>query len=287
MKQSEILDYLIRFFTANGCAITQHNRTDFSVLLTVAMDKELMNRPFYWHYLEKTNGTPKPATLSFTTKTDHQYSPTDSVEYVHFGSPRLHAIFQKTLQLGRCTSMYEDTKSQSPQGLEPWMCCNFKVSYECTVKKDEWYSLGVHLISGRILHHFHSHLEQKLLTLKIPDLSFCVMPLLTPHSAIQRLEQLVMDKIQSDSHEWAATALLARDKEEALLRAFYPEDNNEVSEQWITEKDEIYKRHTPYVTVDIVNGGLFYLHPTWHKQLTDDCFVYELTADDSATQLAL
>ncbi|MGL4821145.1 MAG: YqhG family protein, partial [Bacilli bacterium] len=148
MQQHEISNFLVQFFEATGCTVTKHSPTDFDVQLTIAMDKELMNRPFYWHYLEKTGGAPQPAVLRFTTNSEHEYTPDQRVEYVHFGSPRLHAIFQKTLELGRCVMMYEKVICTSPTSLEPWLCCNFKVSYESTVKKDEWYSLAVHLISG-------------------------------------------------------------------------------------------------------------------------------------------
>ena len=38
-----------------------------TVQLTIELDKELMNRPFYWHYLEKTGGVPNPMKLTFIT----------------------------------------------------------------------------------------------------------------------------------------------------------------------------------------------------------------------------
>ncbi|MDI5788447.1 YqhG family protein [Bacillus licheniformis] len=31
-----------------------------TVQLTVEVDKQIMNRPFYWHWLEKTGGEPNP-----------------------------------------------------------------------------------------------------------------------------------------------------------------------------------------------------------------------------------
>ena len=39
-----------------------------TVQLTIEMDKELMNRPFYWHYLEKTGGRPKSDVSNFNNR---------------------------------------------------------------------------------------------------------------------------------------------------------------------------------------------------------------------------
>ena len=62
-----------------------------TVQLTIELDKELMNRPFYWHYLEKTGGVPNPDRLTFIT--DSQNAPTNiKGETIHFGSPRLHQM---------------------------------------------------------------------------------------------------------------------------------------------------------------------------------------------------
>ncbi|MDR2993585.1 MAG: YqhG family protein, partial [Bacillus cereus] len=54
MQQHEIHNYLYNFFEANNCEILGRSPHLLDVQLTIEMDKLLMNRPFYWHYLEKT-----------------------------------------------------------------------------------------------------------------------------------------------------------------------------------------------------------------------------------------
>jgi len=73
VQQAEIHEFLVRFFQANGCELIANEDGWLTVQLTVDLDKELMNRPFYWHYLEKTGGTPNPAKLTFIT--DPQRTP--------------------------------------------------------------------------------------------------------------------------------------------------------------------------------------------------------------------
>ena len=43
----------MRYFQANDCEIIENNPGYITVQLTIDLDKELMNRPFYWHYLRK------------------------------------------------------------------------------------------------------------------------------------------------------------------------------------------------------------------------------------------
>jgi len=64
MQQQDIHDFLECYFLANGCEIKENQPGYMTVRLTIDLDKELMNRPFYWHYLEKTGGVPNPMALT-------------------------------------------------------------------------------------------------------------------------------------------------------------------------------------------------------------------------------
>ena len=65
MRQQEVHEFLLRFFEANHCPITEHGPGFMTVQLTVEMDKQIMNRPFYWHWREKTGGEPNPMKITF------------------------------------------------------------------------------------------------------------------------------------------------------------------------------------------------------------------------------
>jgi len=86
MQQSEIHDFIEYFFINNECELVKKTPTYLEIQLTVEMDKKLMNRPFYWHYLEKTGGIPNPMKLTFIT--DSENVPEDiEGEHIHFVSP--------------------------------------------------------------------------------------------------------------------------------------------------------------------------------------------------------
>ena len=92
MQQQEIHNFLERYFIANDCEILENHPGYMNVQLTIDLDKELMNRPFYWHYLEKTGGVPNPMKLSLITD-PNKVSDEIKGETIHFGSPRLTSDF--------------------------------------------------------------------------------------------------------------------------------------------------------------------------------------------------
>ena len=120
MQQQDIHNFLVTYFKANHCEIIENHSTYLTIQLTIEMDKELMNRPFYWHYLEKTGGIPNPARLTFIT--DSQNAPTNiKGEAIYFGSSRLHQMINSTKKLTSYIRLYEDTGiiDQSANSLIP------------------------------------------------------------------------------------------------------------------------------------------------------------------------
>lgn len=107
MQQNEIHNYLYNFFEANNCEILERSPHLLDVQLTIEMDKLLMNRPFYWHYLEKTGGVPNPMRLTLITNPENEEN---DGELIHYGSPRLHQIFETTKELGSYIRLYEEVK---------------------------------------------------------------------------------------------------------------------------------------------------------------------------------
>ncbi|MEN8700958.1 YqhG family protein [Bacillus infantis] len=259
MQQQEIRKFLARYFTANGCDITEEGPGYMTVQLTIELDKELMNRPFYWHYLEKTGGIPNPMKLTFIT--NRQLAPPDlKGETIHFGSPRLHQIFQSARSLAGYIRLYE--QHTSPPGrqtpLRPWLCMNVKISYQCDRKRDVFKSIGLQLLNGQMVEDFHDRLLQLQLTPKIPDYSFTLSPLIMPKSGISRIEGFLKSQIDSEEHGWAEEARDRWKKDLDLLEHFY-EDTEEPNETYENEKAALQEQYEPKVNVSIVNGGLFYL----------------------------
>lgn len=260
MRQPEIHHFLERYFIANGCEIIEQTDYQLAVQLTVELDKLLMNRPFYWHYLKKTGGVPQPMRLSLITD-HHQAPPKTEGEQIYFGSPRLHHIFQSTKKLGGFIRLYEASPSQGKKkqtALYPWLGLNLKVSYICDQKKDVLLSVGLQLIHGQMITDFHTRLLGISLTPKIPDYSFTISPLIMPKSGLLRIENYLRKKLEAEEHTWAIKARERWQKDRKLLEHFY-EDVEEKGESYENEKMALKEQYEPKISVSIVNGGLFYL----------------------------
>ncbi|WP_071395734.1 YqhG family protein [Bacillus tuaregi] len=259
MQQQEIHEFLERYFLANDCEIKENKAGYMTVQLTVDLDKELMNRPFYWHYLEKTGGMPNPMCLTFITDPKRA---SDSVkgETIHFGSPRLHQIFQSTKKLAGFIRLYENGPTTAGQQtpLKPWICLNVKVSYQCDRKRDVFQSIGLQLINGQIVEDFHHQLLELPLTPKIPDYSFTLSPLIMPKSGLKRIENYLITKIEAENHSWADDARIRWQKDLHLLEHFY-KDIDEKEDSYAIEKLALKDQYEPNIHISIINGGIFYL----------------------------
>lgn len=258
MQQQEIHNFLERYFQSNSCEILDNQRGYMVVQLTNELDKELMNRPFYWHYLEKTGGIPNPMILTLITNS--QMAP-DHVkgETIHFGSPRLHQIFKSAKSLAGYIRLYEN-HNQSPgrqTPMYPWLGLNVKISYQCDRKRDVFKSIGLQLINGGMIENFHDRLLQISLTPKIPDYSFTLSPLVMPKSGIKRIEQYLRTGIEQENHTWADEARMRWKQDLDLLHHFYEEDEN--NENFEVERKALQEQYEPKIKIEIINGGLFYL----------------------------
>lgn len=103
--------------------------------LTAEVDKQIMNRPFYWHWLEKTGGQPNP--MKITLITNEEAAPEDiEGEFIHFGSPRLFQIFQAVKKNGKFIRLYEKVRFMGGHTpLEPWLGLNVTISFQSDMKK--------------------------------------------------------------------------------------------------------------------------------------------------------
>ncbi|WP_226085330.1 YqhG family protein [Mesobacillus sp. S13] len=257
MQQQEIHNFLERYFTANNCDLVENNKGYMTVQLTVDLDKELMNRPFYWHYLEKTGGVPNPMKLTFIT--NKQQAPDDMKgEVIHFGSPRLHQIFASTKNLAGYIRLYQNNQFPVQTPLIPWIGLNMKISYQCDRKRDVFHSIGLQLINGRMVEEFHDKLLKLPLSSKIPDYAYTLSPLIKPKSGVNRIQSFLNARVEQEDHTWAEEARKRWQKDLELLHHFY-ENEEEASDSYKTEKAALQEQYEPKINIEIVNGGLFYL----------------------------
>ena len=259
MQQQEIHNFLVTYFSSNHCEIIEEDDAYLTIQLTIEMDKELMNRPFYWQYLEKTGGIPNPARLTFITDSENVPDHIKG-ETIYFGSPRLHQMIESTRKLASYIRLYEDKRTnhneQTP--LFPWLNLNVMISYQCDRKKDIFTSVGLNLITGEIIENFYHYLWPIKMTPKIPDYSFTLSPLIMPKSGLSRLDMHIRQSFENDDHTWAEQAMERWNNDLQLLEHFY-KDVEEKSENYFIEKEALKAQYEPRIHISIINGGLFYL----------------------------
>lgn len=260
LLQTEIHQFLKTFFTENNCDIEEDKNGYMTIQLTVDMDKALMNRPFYWTYLEKTGGTPNPMKITFIT--DQKQVPEDlKGEAIHFGAPRLHQLFATTKELAKYIRLFEVpnvVENHQQTALHPWLMLNVKTSYQCDRKKDVIRSLGLNLINGTLVDQFFHEIQNKQLQPKIPDYCFTVSPIIKPQSGLSRIESYLTNTITAENHSWAEEARARWQRDLQLLDHFY-EEHDEKPETYGIEKQALQDQYEPIVNIEIINGGIFYL----------------------------
>lgn len=257
MQPQEIHKFLLTYFKATDCEIIEENTTYLTVQLTIEMDKELMNRPFYWHYLEKTGGIPNPAVITFIT--DPVNAP-ESVkgEVIYFGSPRLHQMIESTKKLASYIRLYEEPSQSKQTSLLPWLNLNVQISYQCDRKKDVFLSVGLNLITGEIMEEFFEFINVKKMTPKIPDYSYTLSPLIMPKSGLNRIDNYIRKSFEGEDLSWAEKAYERWQNDIQLLDHFYQEEADK-SEVYYTEKEALQAQYEPNIQIKTINGGLFYL----------------------------
>ncbi|GGE46677.1 hypothetical protein GCM10011391_26900 [Pullulanibacillus camelliae] len=259
MEQAAIHDYLYHYFKAGGCDILENRPGFLKIKLTVELDKLLMNRPFYWHYIEKLGQQGDTQVLALKTNSEEEEG-----EFIHFGSPRLHQIFQSAKTLSPSIRLYEALTPKSGQTpLYPWLGLNVKVSYCSDWKRDYILSLGINLVNGAIVKAFQESVAALSLTPKIPDFCYTLSPMIKPINGLYRLERVVEGLILDDKHDWATDAMERWEADLQLLTQFYEdyEGEEDITAVFEQEKQALKEQYEPYVKVSIINGGLFYLGP--------------------------
>lgn len=257
MYPQTIHHYLKSFFTEKNCPILSHHAHYLIVQLTVDMDKKMMNRPFYWQYIEATGDEPVPAQLTFITN-KNALTEKMTGEVIHAGSPRLAQIFSLIKEMGSAVQMYEVGRSGVETILTPWLIINYKVSYYSHQTKEFIYSLGMNLMTGEVLKDFQESLITRSLKSSLPEHVFCLPYTIKPENAIERLDAILENIIRRDDHTWAEEAQKRWEKEKMILDYFY-EDMTKKPERYQIEQQALAEQYEANIQIDVINGGLFYL----------------------------
>lgn len=257
MAISDLNQFLARFFQAHHCQVTADGtQSTLTVKLTEEMDKALMNRPFYWHYIKKIGQVGEPKQLTFHTGPKQQHM---QGEHIHFGSPRLQQIISHLKTNERFARLYQHLPVTDRTPLYPWLVTNIKLSYIGKQKREQLFSIGLNLVNGVMKTEMMAMLQQLSLQPAIPDFCYAISPMIKPVSGYRRILAVLDQFISDQDHEWAEQSLRALDDEKKLLQAFYEGESDDAHKQMKQEIAEISQRYQPRISIDVVNGGIFYL----------------------------
>lgn len=260
MQAEDIHQLITQFFKEMDCPILTNDPAYLVVQLTNEVDQQIMNRPYYWQYIHSTGSTPSPAQLTFITHPEKVDGKIQG-ELMHLGAAHFQQISQAIQRLGAYVHVYERTEDQGT--LTPWLNINYKVSYCCHQKKEHLYSLGMNLMTGEVLQHFYESIASRTFDEDRNELCTYLPPIITPVKAAERLDDLLQQSIQLEDHQWAREAE-EQLKKEALVLHYFFEHVDVKPAQYYTEKEALEAQYSPYIQMEVVNGGVFYLqtYPT-------------------------
>lgn len=247
-------DFLHGFFELHDCEVHKTDEGLLHVKLTRELDEALMNRPFYWHYMDKLNQVGEPTTLQLDINKKQTES---NGEWIHFGSPRLQQIFNFIEKKAKYTVLYEKRESTVQEPLYPWLICNLRVNYCGLQKKEVIYSIGLHLIHGAILLDMMNRLESLSFDRMMSDYTYTISPIIRPVSGLKRVYDFIESNIEQEDLTWAEQAMQTLNEEVELLQHFYYEENEE--DLFQQEKEDLTKRLFPTISIEIINAGIFYI----------------------------
>lgn len=261
-KSFHIETFIKRFFTAHQCDITEDEKGKFNVQLTIDMDKALMNRPFYWQYIESTGQVGEPKKLCLITDPEKI---ADDGEWIHFGSPRLQQIFDFLSKNAKFTHVYQVLHVSTNTMLHPWLLVNVCIMYEGKQKKEELFSIGLNLINGSFVFGMMEKLTKIKLSSTISDHCYTISPLIKISSGLLRIEKYLDKYVMEQQHEWAIESYQLLQDEIAMIKHFY--ENTEDRDEMEKEIKDITARLQPKISYEIINGGLVYLKETFIQEI--------------------
>ncbi|GAB4073468.1 YqhG family protein [Barrientosiimonas marina] len=254
MAINDLHHFLTSYFSAHHCSLLYDDANMLTVQLTEKMDRALINRPFYWHYVKQMGFAGEPKQLTVITNPDKRDG---KHEWIHYGSPRLQQITNHLLEHEKFTKLYERVNANQKTALYPWLITNIKISYQGKQKKDEIISIGLHLINGAMRLEMMEMLQERSMQNAISDYCYTISPMIKLQSGFRRIENVLISYIQDQDHDWAEASRQRMDEEMNLLRHFYQEE--EQQQEMNKEIGDIKKRYSPRISFDVVNGGIFYL----------------------------
>lgn len=289
MNAKQVQRFVLSYLEAMDCRIIEKSPSHVTVKLSPAADRVLTGRPYYWSFVDGT-GT-EPETLSYSWIFEKAPAPEAGVpstpltslmtaggrvlrEELYFGSRRLTQLFEAVRQGGRCVTMFEEPPRglRDPLGSHPytaWLGVNFKVGYECDMKREELYGWGISLATGIIEERFLDKLRDKRLSPRLPPNVHLLKNGLSLRKGWSQLENALERRLKNGDFSWAVEAESRRQEEQNRINHYYgtqlersaddPQQAEALAERRERRREEIDWQYRPRVNVSVVGCGIFHL----------------------------
>lgn len=304
MNTKQIYRFVQRYLETTQCTILEKSPHHIKVKLSPEADRELTNRPYYWSFIDRLNETPE--TMSFLFVFDEEKynqlateqaeaivedssSSRDKAldraygliakpimrvpkEHLHFGSGRLQQLFDATQRNGSFVCLYQEPSQRAlhPYASRPyttWLALNYVVEFSCDRKREELHSLGISLVTGHCVEHFHDRLQAMRLSPRIPANVHIAKNGISYTKALAIAEAHLERKLKGYNYDWASAAQARLEEELERLDSFYKpmlqhaeaEQQQEISQLQQKRMDEIRWQYEPRVTASVMNCGIFHL----------------------------
>lgn len=230
------------YLQAHGCHITKQDDL-YAAKLTRRLDEQLMNRPFYWKYMDAIDDKGEASTIYF-----HRNKSVNDDKYLHTDHQLLVRIFHELKQSQQFIVGYEQIKTTTQQILHPYFFMNTIIRYEGKHVKEEIHSVGINLINGRIVTQMMDQLNEISISEMITPLCYIVRPIISLQRAYHLIDDTFDEYIQQISHEWAIHTFDEQMKYKQLLSSH-------------TLPSYLKQILKPKITFKTISGGIIYLHP--------------------------
>ncbi|GIP16772.1 hypothetical protein J40TS1_24140 [Paenibacillus montaniterrae] len=303
MNTKQVQRFVQRYLEATQCTIMEKSPYHIKVKLSPEADRELTNRPYYWSFIDRLNETPE--TMSFLFVFDEEkynqmlneqsvdpapalsaedkaldrvfgFAPKPIMrvpkEHLHFGSNRLQQLFDSTQRNGSFVCLYQEPQQRAlhPYASRPytaWLAVNYVVELSCDRKREELFSLGISLVTGHCVEHFHDRLQAMRLSPRIPANVHLAKNGISYNKALSIAEAYIERKLKSYDYDWAVQAQARLKEELERLDSFYKpllqhaeaEQEQEILQLQQKRMEEIRWQYEPRITASVINCGLFHL----------------------------
>lgn len=287
MNTKHVQKFVLSYLEATNCQIIEKTANQVTVKLSPSADRALTNRLYYWSFVDRAGIEPETMTYTWTfgippaderkvpTQLSYLLTPGGRIlqEHIYYGSRRLEQLFNTVRQGGRCVTLFEEPpKGRSdPLSSHPytaWLGVNFKVGYQCDVKREELYGWGISLATGVIDEKFLENLKERKLTPRLPSNVHLLKNGLTLRKGMSQLEHTMERKLKNGDFTWAAEAEERRQDELERIRQYYvpmleacedAEQKEALTARFKQREAEIDWQYRPRVTLTVLNCGLFHL----------------------------